>query len=192
MQTTTATIPTWAELCTHAPVLPQIKGLARAYHRDGQTDIRAWGNIKRLFSGCVVTRPDAPKWWEDGKLLLAAKVGELCPPMSRQEAGAQKGKKGIGGQPTPFYPDTLTDYRKLAKHQQEEKIDDYWRAAVDAGHDADGEGGGAVPERERRAGKNPHTRGAGFSPQHPHRLPQAGQAPAGAEDRPLTAALPHN
>jgi hypothetical protein len=50
-------------------------------------------------------------------MMLTAKVGELCP----------KEKGGRGKTRTPevqvFHRNTLTDYRKLAKHQREQKID---------------------------------------------------------------------
>ncbi|MFH1920109.1 MAG: hypothetical protein ABIP48_09525 [Planctomycetota bacterium] len=50
-----------------------------------------------------------------GKLLLAAKVGELCPAMTREETGARKGSTP---EVQPFHRNTLADYRKLAKHQR--------------------------------------------------------------------------
>ena len=38
--------------------------------------------------------------------------------MTREKAGTQKGKKDVPRQVIPFHPNTLTDYRKLHKHQQ--------------------------------------------------------------------------
>ena len=93
-------------------------------HCAGGDGEAAWGPA----AGCGVTH---------GKLLLAAKVGELCPEKSRKEAGAMKGKKGITRNVIPFHPNTLTTYRKLAKHQQEEqRIDEYWEALVELGYAA--------------------------------------------------------
>ena len=53
-----------------------------------------------------------------GKLLLAAKVGELCP--------AEKGGRGkVRKNPAGFSRDTLGRYRTLAKHQEMGLIDAY-------------------------------------------------------------------
>jgi len=58
---------------------------------------------------------------EYGKLLLAAKVGELCP--------AEKGGRGKLRSPTGgFHEDTLTDYRNLARYQADGLIDAHFRA----------------------------------------------------------------
>ena len=66
-----------------------------------------------------------------GKLLLAAKVGELCP----AEVGG-RGKNSSGSQ-TGFAKQTMADYRKLAKHQERGKIDDYFEAVAEVGHDTE-------------------------------------------------------
>jgi len=56
-----------------------------------------------------------------GKLLLAAKVGELCP----AEKGG-RGKINLHTAGEGFHPNTLTAYRKLTKHQLSGKLDTYW------------------------------------------------------------------
>ncbi len=69
-----------------------------------------------------------------GKLLLAAKVGELCP--------AEQGKRSdltSSGTPTrlDIHRETLANYRKLARHQTDGRIDDYWEAVTEADHEAE-------------------------------------------------------
>lgn len=73
-----------------------------------------------------------------GKLLLAAKVGELAPAATAQERGAKggRGKKKLAhGMCELFHRNALNCYRKLAHHQREGKIDAYWEAVVDADHE---------------------------------------------------------
>ena len=70
-----------------------------------------------------------------GKLLLAAKVGELCPAEKRGPK-----PKGVNHPPGEklFHANTLTDYRKLAKHQREaRRIDEYWEAVAESGHESE-------------------------------------------------------
>jgi len=54
-----------------------------------------------------------------GKLLIQARLGELIPPKTRQEAGAMKGKKGSSPPELPFAKETLAIYRTVAKHKPE-------------------------------------------------------------------------
>jgi len=66
-----------------------------------------------------------------GKLLLAAKVGELCP----AEVGGRGKTRTQHVQ--VFHRNTLADFRKLAKHQAGGKIDEYFEAVAEAGHDTE-------------------------------------------------------
>ena len=63
-----------------------------------------------------------------GVLLLAAKVGELCPATPRGETGRGKKNSHPAGESLPFHANTLTDYRKLTKYEAEGKIDAYYEA----------------------------------------------------------------
>jgi hypothetical protein len=59
---------------------------------------------------------------EYGKLKIIARVGELCPAMTRQEAGSQGGRgheKGASPGEAPFAPRIIAAYRKVAKHRSE-------------------------------------------------------------------------
>lgn len=68
-----------------------------------------------------------------GKLLLAAKVGELA---GDNRGRPKKGEeKNVGRQPTLFHKDTLVDYRKLWKYQKSGRIDSYWDAVAEENHD---------------------------------------------------------
>jgi len=60
------------------------------------------------------------------RLYVQAKLGELMPAKSRQEAGAQKGKGSAPSAP-PFGKHTLSNIRKVAK--AEDKIDAYFESA---------------------------------------------------------------
>lgn len=65
-----------------------------------------------------------------GVLILAGRVGELCP--------ASQGKRtDLTSRSTTeklFHPDTLTDYRKVHRHQKNERIEEYFQAIADDGH----------------------------------------------------------
>ncbi len=65
-----------------------------------------------------------------GTLLLMARVGELCP--NRQGARADLTSPG-----TPeklFNKNTLTDYRKVTRHQENARVDEYFQTIADEGH----------------------------------------------------------
>ena len=73
---------------------------------------------------------------QDGKLMLAAKVGELCPAPTPQESGSRggRGKKGDGATDTLFHRETLANYRKLVAYQKRGKIDADWDDVVENDH----------------------------------------------------------
>ncbi len=74
-----------------------------------------------------------------GKLLLAAKYGELNPAPSPTESGKKGGggcpRGGAGDAETPFGGDTLANYRKLARYQKRGRIDDYFDDLVTTEHE---------------------------------------------------------
>jgi len=68
-------------------------------------------------------------------MLLAAKLGELCPAKTRQETG--RGKKLSPAKGEFFHPNTLTAYRKLHTHQEQRRIDTYRTAVREDGDEVD-------------------------------------------------------
>jgi ParB family chromosome partitioning protein len=61
---------------------------------------------------------DAINGLQEGRLYIAARIGELSPALPPNNRGqGRNGNKSIGRQPSDFHPDTMTDYRKLRGRQ---------------------------------------------------------------------------
>ena len=66
-----------------------------------------------------------------GKLLLAAKVGELSP----KEKTGPKTRVSHPPREKLFHANTLTDYRKLASYEKRGRIEAYWKTIGTGGHE---------------------------------------------------------
>ncbi len=110
--------------------------IARITSADDAAGELAKANAVSEFAKRIKATTEEINHVEYGKLLLAAKVGELCPAASAQERGTKggRGKKAVGRQPIAFDPGTLVDYRKLAKYQEAAKLDEYWAAVAKIEH----------------------------------------------------------